>query len=164
MGELARFGVSVAFGFIAWIVVVRRSVWPALRRLPRLSALRALLMLHAFRFEGLSFLVPGVVAPALPAGFAQPAAYGDFTAAILALLTLWLLPSRAGLALAWVFNLWGTADLLNAFYQGYRAGLVPGQLGATYFIVTVFVPLLLVTHAVIFALLLQREPLARVTN
>jgi hypothetical protein len=44
---------------------------------------------------------------------------------------------------------------LNAFYQANRAGLSPGQLGATYFIPTLVVPLLLITHAVAFRLLLQ---------
>jgi hypothetical protein len=35
-----------------------------------------------------------------------------------------------------------------------------GQLGATYFIPTVLVPLLLTTHAVVFRLLLQRSSMA----
>jgi hypothetical protein len=48
-----------------------------------------------------------------------------------------VLKSRLGIALVWVFNLWGSADLLCAFYQGNQVGLEPGQLGAAYFIVTV---------------------------
>ena len=62
-----------------------------------------------------------------------------------------------GIALVWVFNLWGSADLLYAFYQGNQVGLEPGQLGAAYFIVTVLVPLLLITHGLVFRLLLQRN-------
>jgi len=62
-----------------------------------------------------------------------------------------------GLALAWVFNLWGTADLLYAFYQGNQVRLEPGRLGATYFIVTVLVPLLFITHVLVFRLLLQGD-------
>ena len=49
------------------------------------------------------------------------------------------------------------ADLLYAFYQGNQVGLEPGQLGAAYFIVTVLVPLLLITHGLVFWLLLQRD-------
>ncbi len=63
------------------------------------------------------------------------------------------LKSRVGTPLVWVFNVWGCADLLFAFYQANRIGLEAGQLGAAYFIVTVFVPLLLITHALLFRLL-----------
>jgi hypothetical protein len=58
---------------------------------------------------------------------------------------------------AWIFNLWGSADLLNAFYRANDAGLMAGQLGATYFIPTLIVPLLLITHRLAFRILLQRQ-------
>lgn len=150
------FFISVAFGFIAWGIVAAQ-VWPVLRSRPRTEALRPLLMLHSFRFMGLAFLVPGVVSPDLPAAFAVPAAYGDLIAAMLALLSLLLVSSRAGTVVIWVFNLWGSIDLLDAFFQANRAGLAAGQLGAAYFIPTVLVPLLLITHGMMFALLLQHQ-------
>jgi hypothetical protein len=114
--------------------------------------------LHSFRFIGLAFLVPGVVSPDLPAAYALPAASGDLIAALLALLALAGLRSRLGIVLVWAFNLWGTADLLFAFYQGViGVGLEPGQLGAAYFIPTVVVPLLLITHGLVFRLLLRAD-------
>jgi hypothetical protein len=117
--------------------------------------------LHSFRFIGLAFLVPGVVSPDLPAAYARPAAYGDLIAAVLALLALAVLPGRLGIVLVWAFNLWGTADLLYAFYQGViGVGLEPGQLGAAYFIPTVVVPLLLITHGLVFRLLLRGDGVA----
>ncbi len=57
------------------------------------------------------------------AAFAQPVAYGDFITAILALLALATLGTRTGTALTWVFNIFGTADLLFAFYLGSRISL-----------------------------------------
>ena len=161
MPPLAFFGTSVALGFVAWGIIAARYLWPALRNQPRARALRPLLLLHSFRFIGLAFLVPGVVSPDLPAAFARPAAYGDLIAAVLALLALAVLPSRLGIVLVWVFNLWGTADLLYAFYQGViGVGLEPGQLGAAYFIPTVVVPLLLITHGLVFRLLLRGDGVA----
>ena len=151
------FFVSIAFSLIAWGIVTARYIWPQLRFRQRAEALRPLLILHSFRFIGLAFLIPGVVSPDLPPAFAHPAAYGDIIAATLALLALISLPSGAGVAITWLFNLWGTADLLNAFYQANHAGLLAGQLGAAYFIPTVIVPLLLITHAVVFRILLERE-------
>jgi hypothetical protein len=114
-------------------------------------------MLHSFRFIGLSLLVPGVVSTDLPSSFAHPAAYGDLIAAALALLSLASLSRRPGVVIAWVFNLWGSADLLNAFYQANNAALEPGQLGVAYFLPTLVVPLLLITHGLAFRILLQRR-------
>ena len=154
------FFVSIAFSFIAWGIVAKQYLWPKLRLLPRAEALRPLLVLHSFRFIGLAFLIPGVVSPDLPSAFAHSDAVGDIVAATLALLSLAALPRGAGIVLAWIFNLWGSADLLNAFYQGNAAKLIPGQLGATYFIPTLIVPLMLITHGLIFRILLkpQSEP------
>jgi hypothetical protein len=155
--QMIWFFASIAFSLVAWGIVTTRYVWPELRLRQRTEALQPVLILHSFRFIGLAFLVPGVVSPDLPAAFAHPAAYGDLIAAILALISL-LLPSAAGVAAAWIFNIWGSADLLNAFYQANHAGLLAGQLGAAYFLPTVIVPLLMITHGVAFRILLQREP------
>jgi hypothetical protein len=153
------FFLSIAFSLVAWGMVTGRYLWPQLRLRPRTEALRPLLMLHSFRFVGLAFLVPGVVSPDLPSAFAQSAAYGDIIAATLAVLALLLLPRGAGVVMAWIFNVWGLADLLNAFYQANEAGLLAGQLQATYFIPTFVVPLLLITHGLAFRILVlqQRE-------
>lgn len=150
------FFMTAGFSFIVWGIITAQYAWPELRRRQRVEAMRPLLILNSFRFMGLAFLVPGVVSPDLPAAFARPAAYGDLIAAILALLSLLALPSRAGNTLTWVFNVWGTADLLNAIYQANRSGLLPGQLRTLYFIPAVLVPLFLIMHGLIFRILLQR--------
>jgi hypothetical protein len=137
MPVLAIFGICVSLSFVAWGIIAGQYLWPALRNLPRARALRLLLLLHSFRFIGLAFLVPGVVSPNLPDDFARPAAYGDLVAAVLALVALAGLRSKLGIGLVWVFNLWGSADLLYAFYQGLiGVGIKPGQLGAAFFIPT----------------------------
>ena len=159
MEAQAIFGISVLFGFVVWGLIGARYIWPTLRLRPRLEALRPLLLLHAFRYMGLAFLVPGVVSPDLPEAFARPAAYGDFATSLLALLGIATLGSRLGTIIVWVFNIIGTVDLLNAFYQGDRlgVGIAPGLQGAAYFIPTVLVPLLLVTHALVFRILLRAD-------
>jgi hypothetical protein len=156
MQPQAMFGISILLGFVVWGMIGARYIWPALRGRPRAEAVRPVLLLHAFRYVGLAFLVPGVVSPDLPDAFARPAAYGDLVTSLLALLAIATLKSRLGTIVVWVFNIVGTIDLLNAFYQGDRLGLgiAPGLQGATYFIPTVLVPLLLVTHAFVFRILL----------
>jgi hypothetical protein len=158
------FFLSIVFAFVTWGVLTAQYIWPKLRVLSRAEALRPLLILHSFRFIGLAFLVPGVVSADLPAAFAHSAAYGDIVAATLALLALVALPRRAGLLIAWLFNVWGTADLLDAFYQANSAGLAAGQLGALYFIPTFIVPLLLITHGLAFRILLRQSELDKATG
>jgi hypothetical protein len=156
--QMIWFFTSIAFSLIAWGIVAARYIWPELRLRQRAEALRPLLILHSFRFIGLSMLVPGVVSPDLPPAFAHPAAFGDIIAAILSLVSLLLLPRAAGVAVAWIFNLWGLADLFNAFYQANHAGLLAGQLGSAFFLPTLIVPLLLITHVLVFRILLQHQP------
>src|SRR5712672_4621867 len=153
------FGISVAFCLAVWGAVAWHYVWPALRERPRPESLKPILLLHGFRFLGLAFVVPGVVSPELPAAFAQPVAYGDLISAILALLALATLETRAGTVVTWVFNVFGTADLLLAFYQGSRISLPYTQvlLGAGYFIMNAYVPLLLITHGLAFRILLRTK-------
>jgi hypothetical protein len=157
MIERLLFGISVLFGFLAWGVVCRAYVWPQLRVRELHDAARPILFLHVFRFVGAAFLIPGVVGPDLPSAFAAPAAYGDLGAMGLAWLAL-ALGRRAGSRVAlWVFNLWGTMDLLFAFYQGIRLDIPPSQWGTGFLILTVYVPLLLCTHAMLYVLLLRRS-------
>jgi hypothetical protein len=155
--QMIWFFVSIAFSLIAWGIVTARYIWPELRLRSRAEALRPLLILHSFRFIGLAMLVPGVVSADLPSAFAHPAAYGDIIAAILALVSLLLLPNAAGVTASWIFNIWGLADLLNAFYQANHAGLLAGQLGAAFFLPTLIVPLLLITHGLAFRILVQHQ-------
>ena len=151
------FGLSILFSFIAFGVVSRLYIWPHLQFLDRNRALRALVVPHIFRFVGLSFLVPGVVAPTLSRGFAAPAAYGDLIALILALIATFVLSKNVSWAIpvVWIFNIWGTADFLFAFYQGMIARIDFGSLGAAFYIPTVLVPAGLILHVMIFMLLVR---------
>ena len=94
-------------------------------------AQRAIATLHSFRFFGLVFILPGVVGPHLPAGFAAFAAYGDFATGVLAILALLTVRMRP---LFWLFvvafNIVGTTDLVLDYYHAIQVGLpaLAGQL------------------------------------
>jgi hypothetical protein len=130
---------------------------PRLARRSLEDALTPLLLVHLSRTLGLTMLVPTVVDPNLPRDFAVPAAYGDLIAAGLALLSIVALRTRQRFALAvvWIFTLEGVGDLVNAFIQGDRVELARFKLGAGWFIYTVLVPALLVTHFMIAARLVR---------
>jgi hypothetical protein len=157
MNDLAIIGLSALLCFIAFSIVAGNYITPRLQAWSREDAIKALAAPHMFRFVGLAFLMPGVVSPTLSPAFANPAAYGDLAAAVLAMIAVLGLSVRASWAMlaVWIFNIEGTADLLFALYQGIVVPQPPGSLGAAFFIPTLIVPPLLVTHALIFRQLLR---------
>lgn len=158
MSSTTIIGLSVTLNIIAFGRVMWLYAWPRLRSIGREDALHVLVLPHMFRFIGLGFLMPGLVSPELSPAFANPAAYGDLIAALLALAASWSLSARTtwAIALVWLLNIEGALDLLYAFYNGIiRIGLPPGVLGAAVVIPTLIVPPLLVTHWMMFWLLLR---------
>lgn len=121
---------------------------PRLSTKTRRAALILLILPHAFRHLGLSFLEPSLVNEELSSTFAQAAGYGDFLSGLLAILALVALHNRHAIAysLVWIFNIIGTLDLVNALGQADAVS----DLSTTWYIPTFFVPLLLVTHVMIF--------------
>jgi len=160
MDTRAIFGISILMSLVSSTVIARVYLWPWLKAKQRDQALAVLVAPHMFlRFVGLSFLVTGVVAPSLPAGFALPAAWGDFVAGIFAIIATIGLSRRVSWAIpaVWVFGVWGAADLLLAFYNGARFQLQPGALGTAFYIPTAIVPPLLVSHALAFGILVRQS-------
>jgi len=153
MSPQAIFGLQFVLSLLVFALLARWLLAPWLARQTRREALFWLTLPHAFRYIGLVFLVPGVVAQPLPSEFANPAAYGDLLTSVLALVALVALRTgwKGALAVVWLFNVVGTVDLLNALRH---LDIVP-NLGAAWYIPTFFVPLLLVTHVMIFVRLLK---------
>ena len=152
------FRIQLVLGYIAWLLCFGTYIWPRLKAMSSIDAQRAIATLHSFRFFGLVFLIPGVVGPNLPAGFAAFAAYGDFATGVLAMLALFTARIRP---LFWLFvvafNIVGFVDLILDYYHAVQVGLPAkaGELGATYAIPIIYVPLLMITHAVAFYLLVR---------
>ena len=150
------FQTHLVLGYVAWLLCFGAYGLPWLRSMDRVAAQRAIATLHSFRFFGLVFILAGVVSPNLPADFAVFAAYGDFATGVLAMLALLTVRIRP---LFWLFvvafNLVGTADIIVDYYHAIQVGLPAHaeELGATYAIPIIYVPLLMITHVVAFYLL-----------
>ena len=159
------FQTHLVLGYVAWLLCFGAYILPWLKPMDRVSAHRAIATLHSFRFFGLVFIVPGVVSPDLPATFATFAAYGDFATGLLAILALLTVRIRSVFWLFVVaFNLVGVADLVIDYYLAVQADLPAraGELGATYAIPIIYVPLLMITHVAAFYFLLRPTQVASV--
>jgi hypothetical protein len=161
MSPTAIFDVHLALGYVPWLLCFSVYAWPRLRAMAPIDAHRAIATLHSFRFFGLVFLLPGVVGRGLPPAFAGPAAWGDFATGLLAMLALMTVRVRP---LFWLFvvafNVVGALDILVDYANGVRLDLpaLSGELGATYVIPIVYVPLLMLTHVTAFYLLARPSP------
>jgi hypothetical protein len=158
------FNLHLILGYVAWLLCFRAYLLPRLKSMDQVEAHRAIATLHSFRFFGLVFILPGVVGANLPAaGFATFAAYWDLATGVLAILALLTVRIRP---LFWLFvvsfNVVGVVDLIVDYYHATQVGLpaLAGQLGATYAIPIIYVPVLMITHVVAFYLLLRPQPKA----
>ena len=154
------FQIQLVLGYVAWFLCIRTYVLPRLDSMDPVAAHRAIATFHSFRFFGLVFILPGVVAPGLPGHFASFAAWWDLATGVLAILALLTVRVRP---LFWLFvvsfNLVGAVDLILDYYHAMQAGLpaMAGRLGAAYIIPVIYVPALMITHVVAFYLLARRR-------
>ena len=150
--------INMTISALIYLLINRWYLTPKLKTMSIAEALQPLLLLHGMRHIGLVFLSSGVARPGLAQEFAIPAAYGDLAAAILALVALAALRSKfaSAIPLVWLFNIVGTVDLFAAIIIGIKLDAT-AYMGAGYFLPAVIVPALLVTHYVVFQLLLKRK-------
>ena len=147
------FVLQFVLSMVAWGVVAKWTFAPRLELMAPATALFWLALPHAFRHVGMVFIVPGVVAHELPDGFALPAAYGDLATGVLALVAIFLLRTKqsGAIGVVWLFNIVGALDLANAL----RHVDVVSGFGSVWYIPTMLVPLLLVTHFMMFVRLVR---------
>jgi hypothetical protein len=158
------FRIQLVLGYVAWLLCFSAYVWPRLKSMDTVTAQRAIATLHSFRFFGLVFILPGVVGN-LPGSFAPFAAYWDLATGVLAMLALLTVRIRPVFWLFVVaFNVVGIVDLILDYYHATQAGVPAnaGQLGATYAIPIIYVPLLMITHIAAFYLLVRQPKAVRV--
>ena len=148
--------VNLALSTLVVWIAARLYLLPRLGELSPRAVLLPILLLHGFRHLGLMFLAPGAIYPGLPAQFATPAAYGDLVAALLALCAIPLVATNARGArlVVWLFNVEGTLDLFAAITLATVNAAAP-YMGPAYWIPAFWVPALLVTHYIVFVVLLR---------
>ncbi len=135
----------------------RIYILPKIKEMNPQVLLVPILILHSFRHLGLMFLTRGATYPGMPPQFAYPAAIGDFITSVLAFIAIpftvknlrgWRFP-------VWVFNIVGSVDLMIAIVQATIYG-APAYMGAAYWIPSFWVPALLVTHYIVFVVLIGK--------
>ena len=159
MDPFAVFGIQTSFSLLVFGLIAWWYVWPWLKSVERSMAFTTLTFVHALRPIGATVLVASVAGTALPREFTEAVAYGDLATSVLAVITLLALRARLGFAIAlvWLTNVVGFADLVNALIGGVRYDIPRLGMGSFWYVVTILVPILWVAHVLAFALLLRRR-------
>jgi len=148
--------INLAFSTLVFWVAAKLYVLPKLHDFEPRTILLPILLLHSLRHLGLMFLAPGATYPRIPPQFTHPAAFGDLLAAVLAMIAIPAVATRARSAkfLVWLFNIEGSLDLLVAITLATVHDASP-FMGPAYWIPAFWVPALLVTHYLTFLVLLR---------
>lgn len=110
------FQLMTPMGVALLLIVGFWYVLPALYKRDYYAALKALLLVGAFRYFGLLFIVPSFSNGLDMTAFAAPASKGDFTVAIIAFVAAVLLHYRKkiGVGAAWLYAITGILDFAYA--------------------------------------------------
>jgi hypothetical protein len=157
MDSVSIFWLQLITSVFVFSLVAAWYVCPYLTKLPRNSALIALLFIHVPRYVGMTLLVAGMVDPKLPREFLSGAAYGDLLEAALALASIFALRSnwRFAVPLVWVTNTWGFLDLLNGIHGVLELNVPSFNLATFWYVYTFYAPLVLISHLIIFWILIN---------
>jgi hypothetical protein len=100
-----------------------------------------------------------MVDPKLPSEFLSGAAYGDLLEAALALACIFALRSnwRVAVPLVWITNTWGFVDLLKGVRGLLQINLPVFNLATFWYIFIFYMPLVLVSHLLIFWVLVKAK-------
>jgi hypothetical protein len=159
MDNVTIFWMQILTSAFVCALVAVWYVWPALIKSSRSSALILLLFVHVPRYVGMTLLVTGMVDPKLPREFLSGAAYGDLLEAALAFASILALRSnwRFAVPMVWVTNTWGFLDLLNGLRGVLNLNVPSFNLATFWYIYTFYAPLVLVSHLMIFWILLSKS-------
>ncbi|ESY89847.1 hypothetical protein [Mesorhizobium sp. LNHC209A00] len=157
MDNVAIFWLQLLVSCVVFGIIATWYVWPSLAKLPRNAALVPLLWVHVFRYVGMTLLVAGMVDPKLPREFTSSAAYGDLLEAALALTSIFALRGnrRGATPLVWITNTWGFVDLLNGVRGVLQLNVPSFNLATLWYIYTFYAPLVVVSHLMIFGVLIK---------
>lgn len=159
MSPLAILAIQISASFMTFGLLASWVVAPALAGKAPVRALPPLLWVHAFRYVPLALYAPGQVASDIPSAAIDTVAWGDFGAAVLALVALVALrvAPRAGMAATWGFSIASAGDIVVALVVALRSGVHEHALGVGWFVLVLYVPAVCVSQVMIFGQL--RRPI-----
>ena len=159
MPPLVLLMIQIAGSFAALALLSATVVVPYLSGRPQEDGLRVLLWPHALRHAPLALLAPGQTDPAISSAVLGTIAWGDLASFATALAALWALHRHGARATGWVwlFCAVSGADIVIALATGLGGGVHEHPLGAGWYVLTLYVPVVCVSEALLLWRLVARR-------
>ena len=158
MDPLVVLGVQCTFSMLVFFLIIKWYVIPKVTKETKFDILALLLLVNVFRYLPLSLFMPGQVSADFPLYLKEIVAHGDFLSGILALIALILIKSKkkSAVTFTWLFSLVSIIDVVVVLTLAMSEKVYQLPLGANYFTVSVYVPMLIVIQVVILKILLAK--------
>ena len=159
MSPFLVLNIQATFSVVVFALIAIHYVYPRLSTLSIEEALLPLILVHTFRYAPLTLFVPGHVAADIPQQAASTIAYGDFISGIFALIAVILLMRkiRGAVLVTLIYNIFGILDIVNALRVAIDSSLYEFLPGFNWYIITFYVPILIVTHLMMFYLIWSKR-------
>ncbi|MCB1613507.1 MAG: hypothetical protein KDI60_17400 [Xanthomonadales bacterium] len=148
MSNLAILSLQYLVALGTYIVIFRVYLQPWFKAQPFGKAVLPLLLLHAFRYLGLTLMVPGQIDESIAFGALQIMAWGDFASGVSALLAAVAVHHRwsSATALVALFSLIGIGDLIVVGHTAINAGVFFADIGTMWFLLVLYAPAMLLAQ------------------
>lgn len=158
MDPLVVLGVQCTFSMLVFFLIIKWYVIPKVTKETKFDILALLLLVNVFRYLPLSLFMPGQVSADFPIYLKEIVAHGDFLSGILALIALILIKSKkkSAVTFTWLFSLVSIIDVVVVLTLAMSEKVYQLPLGANYFTVSVYVPMLIMIQIVILKILLAK--------
>lgn len=155
MDPLVVLGVQCTFGMLVFFLILKWYVVPKITKQTRFDILAILLLVNVFRYLPLSLFMPGQISTDFPPYLKEIIAHGDFLSGILAFISLLLLKSNQKFAIAftWLFSVVSILDMVLVLSLAMSEKVYQLHLGANYFTISIYVPMLIVIQVLIVKIL-----------
>ena len=148
MTNMLVLSVQMVMALTVFILIFRVYLQRWFTAQPLAVAVLPLLILHVFRYLGLTLIAPGQVEASVSRTALQVMAYGDLAAGVAALLAVLAVVSRSSLATASIvlFTVVGFGDFISVGYTAAQAGIIDADIGTMRFFLVTFAPALLLSQ------------------
>lgn len=148
MSNLVILSLQHLMAFGTFIVIYRIYLRQWFKSRPMHAAVLPLLLLHAFRYLGLTLVVPGQMDPTLSVDGLTVMAWGDYASGAAALLAAIAVHHRWPIATAMValFTLIGIGDFIVVGYTAATIGVFFADMGTMWYVNVIYAPTLLLSQ------------------
>ena len=159
MNPLIVLGIQCSFSMFISFLLMNWYVLPKISTTTKFDILAILLIVNVFRYLPLSLFMPGQVSNEFPEYLKEIVAHGDFLSGSLALVALLLLKAKHKWAIGsiWLFSIVSIIDIIIVLVLAMKEKVYEIPLGANYFTVSVYVPLLIVIQVVIIKIISKKR-------